>query len=92
MGGDSPENFNKEGFPKKQHFAQKKSGKAEEGGSLKVNKGESGGAQFAIIRQKKGQKDQKPTFFVPKRSMVFADGLEIKFYPISIFESLRLAH
>ena len=32
--------------------------------------------------QKKRQKGNKPALFVPQRSMVFADGLEIEFYPI----------
>ena len=35
--------------------------------------------------QKNTTKGNKPALFVPQRSMVFADGLEIKFFPILIF-------
>ena len=47
---------------------------------------------LVFISQKRRQKGRKPAFFAPKRSMVFADGLEIKFYHILTFECLRLAH
>ena len=49
-------------------------------------------SNFFVYKSKMRQKRKKPAFFPPKRCMVFADGLEIKFYPILMSQSFRLAH
>ena len=43
------------------------------------------GGFWGFLGQQLHPKDQKPAFFAHKRKIVFADGLEIKFYPILIF-------
>ena len=40
---------------------------------------------LVFISQKLGPKGKNPECFAHKRNMVFADGLEIKFYPFWIF-------
>ena len=40
---------------------------------------------YAYLMSKNTQKEEKNAFFAPKISVVFADGLEIKFFPTLMF-------
>ena len=42
--------------------------------------------------KKARKRKSKSAFFEPKIFMVFADGLETKFYPVLMLERLRFAH